>query len=201
MDIKPSEAAISDRSVHCITKGKEQTKRPNSIGSNGSASSSGSHSSSSSSGIGSLNVHSYSSSPSTLRSNTGTNCLYNTRTCIEEDDLENVSSGRPFMIESLETSSQCNSTESVSGFSSSEHSSLSLTGGETEEVLSTCPIARKPSSEQCSLYAPPLLPKGELPFGNLIKKAWEMREMIFPRPSNQFNEKSPEVPGKRSTPV
>ncbi|XP_055508382.1 pleckstrin homology domain-containing family G member 4B-like isoform X2 [Leucoraja erinacea] len=165
-------------------RNREQTKRPNSIGSNGSASSSGSHSSSSSSGIGSLNVHSYSSSPSTLRSNTGTNCLYNTRTCIEEDDLENVSSGRPFMIESLETSSQCNSTESVSGFSSSEHSSLSLTGGETEEVLSTCPIARKPSSEQCSLYAPPLLPKGELPFGNLIKK-----------------EKSPEVPGKRSTPV
>lgn len=165
-------------------RNREQTKRPNSIGSNGSASSSGSHSSSSSSGIGSLNVHSYSSSPSTLRSNAGTNCLYNTRTCIEEDDLENVSSGRPFMIESLETSSQCNSTESVSGFSSSEHSSLSLTGGETEEVLSTCPIARKPSSEQCSLYAPPLLPKGELPFGNLIKK-----------------EKSPEVPGKRSTPV
>ncbi|XP_078275088.1 pleckstrin homology domain-containing family G member 4B isoform X2 [Rhinoraja longicauda] len=165
-------------------RNREQTKRPNSIGSNGSASSSGSQSSSSSSGIGSLNVHSYSSSPSTLRSNTGTNCLYNTRTCIEEDDLENVSNGRPFMIESLETSSQCNSTDSVSGFSSSEHSSLSLTGRETEEVLSTCPISYKPSSEQCSLYAHPLLPKGELPFGNLIKK-----------------EKSPEVPGKRSTAV
>lgn len=82
-------------------------------------------------------------------------------------------------VESLETSSQCNSTESVSGFSSSEHSSLSLTGGETEEVLSTCPIARKPSSEQCSLYAPPLLSKGELPFGNLIKKVCVLMQMCF----------------------
>ncbi|XP_051887523.1 uncharacterized protein KIAA1755-like isoform X2 [Pristis pectinata] len=185
MDIKPSEAAISDRSVDCTTKGKEQAKRPNSIGSNGSVSSSGSQSSSSSSGIGSLNVHSYSSSPSASRSNTGiNNCLYNKGMCIEEDDLENDSSGRPFIIESSETSSQCNSTESVSGFSSSEHSSLSLTGGETEEVLPTCSGSCKPSSDPCSLCTPPLLPKGELPFGNMINK-----------------EKSPEVPVKRSTAV
>ncbi|XP_072413055.1 pleckstrin homology domain-containing family G member 4B-like isoform X2 [Chiloscyllium punctatum] len=169
MDIKPSEAAINDRSVECVTKGKEETKRPNSIGSNGSASSSGSQSSSSSSGIGSLNMHS-SSSPSTARSNAGiNNCFYNTRACIEEDDLENGPSGRPFLTESLETSSQCNSTESVSGFSSSEHSSLSLTGGEIEEALSLCSASYKPSSDPCSLCAPEPLPMGELSFGNLIK--------------------------------
>ncbi|XP_069740741.1 pleckstrin homology domain-containing family G member 4B-like isoform X3 [Narcine bancroftii] len=98
LDIKPSEAAINDRSVDCTNKGKEHSKRPNSIGSNGSASSSGSQSSSSSSGIGSLTVHSYTSSPSTSRSNSGiNNCLYHTRTCTEEDNLENDSSGRPFM--------------------------------------------------------------------------------------------------------
>ncbi|XP_067856732.1 pleckstrin homology domain-containing family G member 4B-like [Heptranchias perlo] len=162
-------------------RNREQTKRPNSIGSNGSASSSGSQSSSSSSGIGSLNVHIYSSSPSTSRSN---NCFYNTRTRIEEGDLENGPGGRPFMIESSETSSQCNSTESVSGFSSSEHSSLSLTGGETEEVLSLCSASCKPISDPCLLCTPPLLPKGELSFGNLVKK-----------------DKSSEMPVNRSTAV
>ncbi|XP_062897589.1 pleckstrin homology domain-containing family G member 4B-like isoform X3 [Mobula hypostoma] len=166
-------------------RNREQTKRPNSIGSNGSASSSGSHSSSSSSGIGSLNMPSYSSSPSTSRSNTGiNNSLYNTPAGVEEDDLGNDSSGRPFTIESSETSSQCNSTESVSGFSSSNHSSLSLTGGETEEALSTSSGPCKPSSHQSSLCLPTLLPKGELPFGNMINK-----------------EKSPDVPMKRSTAV
>uniref|UniRef100_UPI00398F8BAA pleckstrin homology domain-containing family G member 4B n=1 Tax=Pristiophorus japonicus TaxID=55135 RepID=UPI00398F8BAA len=166
-------------------RNREQTKRPNSIGSNGSASSSGSQSSSSSSGIGSLNVPIYSSSPSTSRSNAGINsCFYNTQTRIEEDDLENDPGGRPFMIESSETSSQCNSTESVSGFSSSEHSSLSLTGGETEEVLSLCSASCKPNSDPCSLCAPPLLPKGELPSGNLLKK-----------------DKSSEIPENRSTAV
>ncbi|XP_078411518.1 pleckstrin homology domain-containing family G member 4B-like isoform X1 [Cetorhinus maximus] len=152
-------------------RNREDTKRPNSIGSNGSASSSGSQSSSSSSGIGSLNVPICSSSPSTSRSNAGiNNCLYSIQTRIEEDDLENDPSGRPFMTESSETSSQCNSTESVSGFSSSEQSSLSLTGGETEEVTSLCSASYKPSPDPCSLCAPSLLPKEELPFGNLIKK-------------------------------
>ncbi|XP_059836422.1 pleckstrin homology domain-containing family G member 4B-like isoform X2 [Hypanus sabinus] len=184
MDIKPSEAAISDRSVDCITKGKEQTKRPNSIGSNSSAASSASHSSSSS-GIGSLNMPSCCSSPSTSRSNTGiNNGLYNTQAGVEEDDLGNDSSGRPFTIETSETSSQCNSTDSVSGFSSSDQSSLSLTGGETEEALSTSSRPCKPSSHQSLLCRPTLLPKAELPFGNMINK-----------------EKSPDVPVKRSTAV
>ncbi|XP_048464434.1 pleckstrin homology domain-containing family G member 4B-like [Rhincodon typus] len=151
-------------------RNREETKRPNSIGSNGSASSSGSQSSSSSSGIGSLSMH-ISSSPSTSRSNAGinNNCFYNTQTRIEEDDLENDPSGRPFLTERLETSSQCNSTESVSGFSSSEHSSVSLTGGEIEEALSLCSASYKPSSDPCSLYAPQPLPKGEVSLGNLIK--------------------------------
>ncbi|XP_067904225.1 pleckstrin homology domain-containing family G member 4B-like isoform X2 [Heterodontus francisci] len=184
LDIKPSEAAINDRSVDCVTKGKVETKRPNSIGSNGSASSSGSQSSSSSSGIGSLNVNICSCSPSTSRSNAAiNNCFYNTQTRIEEDDLENNPGGRPFM-KSSETSSQCNSTESVSGFSSSEHSSLSLTGGETEEALSLCSTSYKPSSDPCSLCASSLLPKGDLPFGNLLKK-----------------DKSSEMPVNRSTAV
>ncbi|XP_078092184.1 pleckstrin homology domain-containing family G member 4B [Mustelus asterias] len=151
-------------------RNREETKRPNSIGSNGSASSSGSQSSSSSSGIGSLNVP-ICASPSTSRSNAGiSNCFYSARTRIEEDDLENDPSGRPFMTESSEASSQCNSTESVSGFSSSEQSNLSLTGGETEEVISLCSASYKPSSDPYSLCAPSTLPKEELPFGNLINK-------------------------------
>ncbi|XP_072370750.1 pleckstrin homology domain-containing family G member 4B-like isoform X1 [Scyliorhinus torazame] len=166
-------------------RNREETKRPNSIGSNGSASSSGSQSSSSSSGIGSLNMPICTSSPSTTRSSAGiNNCFYSTRTRIEEDDLENDPSGRPFMTESSETSSQCNSTESVSGFSSSEQSNLSLTGGETEEVISLCSASYKLSSDPCSLCAPSSLPKEELPFGNLIKK-----------------DKSSEVPVNRSTAV
>ncbi|XP_072917696.1 pleckstrin homology domain-containing family G member 4B-like isoform X3 [Hemitrygon akajei] len=87
-------------------------------------------------------------------------------------------------VETSETSSQCNSTESVSGFSSSDQSSLSLTGGETEEALSTSSRPCKPSSHQSLLCLPTLLPKAELPFGNMINK-----------------EKSPDVPVKRSTAV
>uniref|UniRef100_A0A4W3IV44 Uncharacterized protein n=1 Tax=Callorhinchus milii TaxID=7868 RepID=A0A4W3IV44_CALMI len=102
MDIKPSEAAINDRAVDCVTKGKdarmptllagavlEQAKRPNSTGSNGSICSSGSHASSSSSGFGSLNMHLYASSPSTSGGTALINgAFYNMHMRIDEDDLE-----------------------------------------------------------------------------------------------------------------
>uniref|UniRef100_A0A3Q2PM24 Pleckstrin homology and RhoGEF domain containing G4B n=1 Tax=Fundulus heteroclitus TaxID=8078 RepID=A0A3Q2PM24_FUNHE len=138
MDIKPSDAAISDRAIDYIMKGTEcrtrasiavssfehcaAFKRPHSTISNSSTSSSSSQSSSSL--LGSLNLHLY-SSPSHLHPH-----LYPMGSvasfaqwpydCIEEDELEqDVVSSQPSMItESSETSSsQCNSSDSVTGLS------------------------------------------------------------------------------------
>ncbi|KAM8825970.1 pleckstrin homology domain-containing family G member 4B [Synchiropus picturatus] len=134
MDIKPSEAAISDRAVDYFLKGSESRtrasiavssyeyassiKRPHSTISNSSTSSSSSQSSSSL--LGPLNLH-LCSSQAHLHP-----CLpagapsfaqwpYD---CIEEDELEQDSGSQPSMItESSETSSQCTSSDSVSGLS------------------------------------------------------------------------------------
>ncbi|XP_028326854.1 pleckstrin homology domain-containing family G member 4B isoform X2 [Gouania willdenowi] len=133
MDIKPSDAAISDRAIDYIMKGTEARtrasiavpsfehcasyKRPHSTISNSSTSSSSSQSSSSL--LGSLNLHLYSSPSSHPH-------LYPVASapsfaqwpydCIEEDELEQDSGSQPSMItESSETSSQCNSSDSVSG--------------------------------------------------------------------------------------
>ncbi|KAG8010113.1 Pleckstrin-like proteiny domain-containing family G member 4B [Nibea albiflora] len=102
MDIKPSDAAISDRAIDYIMKGSESRtrasiavpsfehatsfKRPHSTISNSSTSSSSSQ-----------------SGPTD---------------CIEEDELEQDTGSQPSMItESSETSSQCTSSESVTGLS------------------------------------------------------------------------------------
>eukprot|EP00062_Callorhinchus_milii_P002863 gi/632939517/ref/XP_007910365.1/ PREDICTED: uncharacterized protein KIAA1755 homolog isoform X2 [Callorhinchus milii] len=150
----------------------EQAKRPNSTGSNGSICSSGSHASSSSSGFGSLNMHLYASSPSTSGGTALINgAFYNMHMRIDEDDLECDPDDRP---ESSETSSQCNSAESMSGFSSSEHSSLSLTGGDADELSSLCSSSCKPISDVCSHSASPFTIPGaskeEQPFGHYLKK-------------------------------
>ncbi|XP_029958366.1 pleckstrin homology domain-containing family G member 4B isoform X2 [Salarias fasciatus] len=136
MDIKPSDAAISDRAIDYIMKGTESRtrasiavpsfehctsfKRPHSTISNSSTSSSSSQSSSSL--LGSLNLHLY-SSPSHPHAH-----LYPVSSvpsfaqwpydCIEEDELEHDAGSQPSMMtESSETSSQCTSSDSVSALS------------------------------------------------------------------------------------
>ncbi|XP_054477283.1 pleckstrin homology domain-containing family G member 4B [Anoplopoma fimbria] len=136
MDIKPSDAAISDRAIDYIMKGTEARtrasiavssfdhatsfKRPHSTISNSSTSSSSSQSSSSL--LGSLNLHLY-SSPSHPHTHpylvtsvpSFAQWPYD---CIEEDELEQETGSQPSMItESSETSSQCTSNESVTGLS------------------------------------------------------------------------------------
>ncbi|XP_054903813.1 pleckstrin homology domain-containing family G member 4B isoform X2 [Poeciliopsis prolifica] len=139
MDIKPSDAAISDRAIDYIMKGTEcrtrasiavssfehcaAFKRPHSTISNSSTSSSSSQSSSSL--LGSLNLHLYSSPshphPHLYPMGSVASFALWPYDCIEEDELEqDVVSSRPSMItESSETSSsQCNSSDSVTGLSS-----------------------------------------------------------------------------------
>uniref|UniRef100_A0A8C4F869 Pleckstrin homology domain-containing family G member 4B n=1 Tax=Dicentrarchus labrax TaxID=13489 RepID=A0A8C4F869_DICLA len=136
MDIKPSDAAISDRAIDYIMKGSESRtrasiavpsfehatsfKRPHSTISNSSTSSSSSQSSSSL--LGSLNLHLY-SSPSHPHTHpypmtsvpSFAQWPYD---CIEEDELEQDTGSQPSMItESSETSSQCTSRDSVTGLS------------------------------------------------------------------------------------
>uniref|UniRef100_A0A674J4R1 Pleckstrin homology and RhoGEF domain containing G4B n=1 Tax=Terrapene triunguis TaxID=2587831 RepID=A0A674J4R1_9SAUR len=114
MDIKPSEAAISDRAIDYIMKGTESRsrasiavssfdhstpfKRPHSTISNSSTSSSSSQSSSSI--LGSLNLHVYSSPPHPgLLGPPFYHWSYDIRTCIEEDELEQETGSQPSMSE------------------------------------------------------------------------------------------------------
>ncbi|KAJ8354377.1 hypothetical protein SKAU_G00219440 [Synaphobranchus kaupii] len=128
MDIKPSDAAISDRAIDYIMKGSESRtrasiavssfdhstpfKRPHSTISNSSTSSSSSQSSSSL--LGSLNLHLY---PSPAYPLTGCPSFGHwPYDCIEEDELEQDTSSQPSMItEGSETSSQCTSSDSMTG--------------------------------------------------------------------------------------
>ncbi|XP_068787434.1 pleckstrin homology domain-containing family G member 4B isoform X3 [Struthio camelus] len=141
MDIKPSEAAISDRAIDYIMKGTESRsrasiavssfdhstpfKRPHSTISSSSTSSSGSQSSSSI--LGSLNLHICSSpSHSGLLGLPFYHWSYDIRSCIEEDELEQETGSQPSMTTESSESSQCTSGESVSGFSTSAHSESHL---------------------------------------------------------------------------
>uniref|UniRef100_A0A668AH60 Pleckstrin homology and RhoGEF domain containing G4B n=1 Tax=Myripristis murdjan TaxID=586833 RepID=A0A668AH60_9TELE len=134
MDIKPSDAAISDRAIDYIMKGTESRtrasiavssfdystsfKRPHSTISNSSTSSSSSQSSSSL--LGSLNLHLYSSPAHPHPYPLGSVPSFSQwpYDCIEEDELEQDTGSQPSMItESSETSSQCTSSDSVTGLS------------------------------------------------------------------------------------
>lgn len=133
MDIKPSDAAISDRAIDYFLKGTESRtrasiavpsyehatsfKRPHSTISNSSTSSSSSQSSSSL--LGSLNLHLYSSPSHPYPTVTSVPSFgqwpYD---CIEEDELEQDTGSQPSIAtESSESSSQCTSSESVTGLS------------------------------------------------------------------------------------
>ncbi|XP_074539552.1 pleckstrin homology domain-containing family G member 4B isoform X2 [Halichoeres trimaculatus] len=169
MDIKPSDAAISDRAIDYIMKGSESRtrasiavpsfehatsfKRPHSTISNSSTSSSSSQSSSSL--LGSLNLHLYSSPSHPLSHPYQTSSVPSFAQwpydCIEEDELEQDSGSQPSMItESSETSSQCNSSDSVTGPSTHtipRHDSIIMDSFNNNE----------PPSFLCSSTPPPSL--------------------------------------------
>ncbi|XP_068615789.1 pleckstrin homology domain-containing family G member 4B [Brachionichthys hirsutus] len=132
MDIKPSDAAISDRAIDYIMKGSESRtrasiavpsfeyavsfKRPHSTISNSSTSSSSSQSSSSL--LGSLNLHLYSSPAHPYPLASIPSFAQWPYDCIEEDELEQDTGSQPSMnAENSETSSQCTSSDSVTGLS------------------------------------------------------------------------------------
>uniref|UniRef100_A0A8C9XSG7 Pleckstrin homology and RhoGEF domain containing G4B n=1 Tax=Sander lucioperca TaxID=283035 RepID=A0A8C9XSG7_SANLU len=167
MDIKPSDAAISDRAIDYIMKGSESRsrasiavpsfehatsfKRPHSTISNSSTSSSSSQSSSSL--LGSLNLHLY-SSPSHPHTHpylvpsvpSFAQWPYD---CIEEDELEQDNGNQPSMItESSETSSQCTSTDSVTG-----PSTLTIPG-HPSIVMDSYSNNNEPTSFLCSSTPP-----------------------------------------------
>ncbi|XP_072548595.1 pleckstrin homology domain-containing family G member 4B [Salminus brasiliensis] len=170
MDIKPSEAAISDRAVDYIMKGTESRsrssvavspsdhtspfKRPHSTISNSSSSSSSSHSSSSF-----LNLHLYNSPTHTL-THTHPHTLpgwpYD---CIEEDELEQDVGTQPSMItESSESSSQSVSSDGVTtatSLTTPSHPPLLLdtfSSGEPAAFLSSSVPSSSSSSSSSILF-------------------------------------------------
>uniref|UniRef100_A0A3Q1HIJ3 Pleckstrin homology and RhoGEF domain containing G4B n=2 Tax=Anabas testudineus TaxID=64144 RepID=A0A3Q1HIJ3_ANATE len=165
MDIKPSDAAISDRAIDYIMKGSESRtrasiavpsfehaasfKRPHSTISNSSTSSSSSQSSSSL--LGSLNLHLYSSPshPHTHPYPVASVSPFGQwpYDCIEEDELEQDSGSQPSMItESSETSSQCTSSDSVTGLTIPGHSSIVMDSYSNSEPSSFLCSSTPPSS-------------------------------------------------------
>ncbi|XP_059801303.1 pleckstrin homology domain-containing family G member 4B isoform X1 [Hypanus sabinus] len=168
MDIKPSDAAISDRAIDYIMKGGETRtrasiavssfdhsmtfKRPHSTISNSSTSSSSSQSSSSI--LGTLNLHVYSNPVHAgLHLTPFNQWTYDIGTCIEEDELEQDTGSQPSTItESSETSSQCTSAESISGSTLNYVSQFST---ETFSDEASNPDSNKP----CNDSSPNLSPK------------------------------------------
>uniref|UniRef100_A0A8C8DJI4 Pleckstrin homology and RhoGEF domain containing G4B n=1 Tax=Oryzias sinensis TaxID=183150 RepID=A0A8C8DJI4_9TELE len=181
MDIKPSDAAISDRAIDYIMKGSESRsrasiavssfehctafKRPHSTISNSSTSSSSSQSSSSL--LGSLNLHLY-SSPShphvhLYPMGSMTSFVQWPYDCIEEDELEQDSGcSQPSMItESSETSSQCNSSDSVTGLSTltiPESPSIAMDSFNSNEPS---PFLSSSTPSSSSISTSPIFPKDE----------------------------------------
>ncbi|XP_053530740.1 pleckstrin homology domain-containing family G member 4B isoform X3 [Ictalurus punctatus] len=160
MDIKPSDAAISDRAVDYIMKGTESRtrssvsvsscdhsspfKRPHSTISNSSSSSSSSHSSSSF--MSSLNLPLFSSALHPPLAHWHYDC-------IEEDELEHDAAMQPSMItEGSESSSHStssdgvNSVSSVSALSVPRHSSLTTDSFSSESsFLCSSSVSSSPS--------------------------------------------------------
>lgn len=183
MDIKPSDAAISDRAIDYIMKGSESRtrasiavpsfeyatsfKRPHSTISNSSTSSSSSQSSSSL--LGSLNLHLYSSpsQPHThpyLVSSVPSFAQW-PYDCIEEDELEQDTGSQPSMItESSETSSQCTSSDSVTGLSTltiPAHSSIVMDSYNNNNNDDEPPSFLCSSTSPSSIASPSIFQKEE----------------------------------------
>ncbi|XP_061912346.1 uncharacterized protein LOC133655818 isoform X1 [Entelurus aequoreus] len=141
-DIQPSDAAISDRAVHCGLIGRENKvlsyagpygphnglpgARPKSAGS-------GSTSSSSSSGRGSLSPTAYLCVPKRRVQSNSFEGYISPPGVLEEDNVDHESGSHNLMLDSSESSG-----ESVSGLSSSAHSFRSVLEREAEEVSPVC---------------------------------------------------------------
>ncbi|XP_060926172.1 quattro [Limanda limanda] len=142
MDIKPSEAAISDRAVNYVLMGRfsAENKALSSEGScvakDGRPKSAGSGTSSSSSsfsGGSSMSPMGYRCRPKG-RSMDGVPAGYvSPPGALEEDDLDHDSGSQTLLMDSSESSG-----ESVSGFSSCSHGYHSAVGGEAEDSSSVC---------------------------------------------------------------
>ncbi|XP_068615187.1 pleckstrin homology domain-containing family G member 4B-like [Brachionichthys hirsutus] len=141
MDIKPSDAAISDRAIDYVLMGREH-KALSSVGSRGSqdglpaarpksAGSGSSSSSSSSSGRGSLPPVGYLCGSMQTMGAGGIVGYTSPPGAPEEDDLDHESGSQNLLLDSSESSG-----DSVSGFSSSSHSFHSAIGGEVEDTPS-----------------------------------------------------------------
>ncbi|XP_062841641.1 pleckstrin homology domain-containing family G member 4B [Trichomycterus rosablanca] len=157
MDIKPSDAAISDRAVDYIMKGKESRarssaaapsseqcspfKRPHSTISNSSSSSSSSHSSSSF--LSSLNLPLFSSAPHLPLAHWHYDC-------IEEDELEHdAGAQKPMITEGSESSSHSASSDGVNSVSTltlTPHSSLIMDSFHTDAPSFLCSSVSSSSS-------------------------------------------------------
>ncbi|KAJ8288126.1 hypothetical protein COCON_G00007850 [Conger conger] len=170
MDIKPSDAAISDRAIDYIMKGSESRtrasiavssfdhstpfKRPHSTISNSSTSSSSSQSSSSL--LGSLNLHLY---PSPTHPLTGCPSFGHwPYDCIEEDELEQDNSSQPSMItEGSETSSQCTSSDSMTGLNGltiPAHTTIAMETFTNDAATFMCASSSSSSPQQVISPAP-----------------------------------------------
>lgn len=146
LDIQPSDAAISDRAVHCIMKSRGARTRASIAVSafdhshpfkRGAVTSDPSASGPSSSGLlGPLNLHMYSQ---TLSSSPAAESSFIT-SCIEEDEQEHETSSQPSMTtESSGSSSRC-----LSGSTGSDSGCVS---SHLQEAL---PEEQSPPSQPCS---------------------------------------------------
>lgn len=207
MDIQPSEAAISDRAINYSLFGKEYkskpaladsssheslySRRPNSTGS-GTSTSSVTSLSSSSSGLGSLGSPAFASSPCFQMGLPGIHrCLYSAHSCIEEDEVENDAEMQMFILDSSESSG-----ESVSGFSSSEPSCLSLILGDADESSSTTSVLCK--HPQNLHHSPSFVASPKLTDSAVVPKA-DITEESSTQPLVKSQDDG--VPASRSTDV
>ncbi|XP_040059586.2 quattro [Gasterosteus aculeatus] len=162
MDIQPSDAAINDRAVNYVPMGRENRVlpcmgsrdsrdrlpegRPKSVGSGCSSSSS------SSSGRSSLSPVGYMCVPKRRGAGGGLGGYVSPAGALEEDDLDHENGSHNLLLDSSESSG-----ESVSGFSSSSHSSLV-----SASMIIVKETAVAPGTEASAVFGktkPPVAPK------------------------------------------
>ncbi|XP_037620244.1 uncharacterized protein KIAA1755-like [Sebastes umbrosus] len=202
MDIKPSDAAISDRAVNYVLVGREN-RVLSSVGSRGSqdglpggrpksVGSGSSSSSSSSSGRGSLSPVGYMCGP---KRRSGLGGYVSPPGALEEDDLDHETGSHNLLLDSSESSG-----ESVSGFSSSSHSYHSAVGGEVEDVITVKDAAVAHGAEASAVVhkpnalagfpekiQPPVAPKPK------IKPPYQAQDLSCGKVQNTSVGKSTEV--------
>ncbi|XP_006876969.1 PREDICTED: pleckstrin homology domain-containing family G member 4B [Chrysochloris asiatica] len=205
MDIKPSEAAISDRAIDYIMKGTESRsrasiavssfdhttpfKRPHSSISDSSTSSSSS--SQSSSILGSLNLHVYPSPPGPL-SPAFCPWPYDVRACIQEDELE--TSSQPSMTTESSGSSQCTSGDSTGSAHHPRHPVL--------PQLEDDGVSDPGSSGTPTQSTPPASPDRSPPRrSGQFTTASPLTPSLLSEPPHFLPPQSPSTPSSRASPM